>query len=89
MTENDFRLARPVSVADLCDIDDRIDRLEALQERMEETIQALLALYKEERIKTWEVILKQMMDGKPRGAKNGQGERENGGGKSSHFKRSL
>jgi hypothetical protein len=57
----DIRLSRPVSVTDLWDIDDRIDQLERISEKLERAVVALEELYREERIKSWELILQEMM----------------------------
>ncbi len=57
----DIRLARPVAVTDLWDIDDRIERLEMMTERLEKVVRAVVTLYHEERVKTWELILQEMM----------------------------
>jgi hypothetical protein len=57
----DFRLSRPVSVVDLWDIDDRIDRLERVAERLERAVVAFGELYKNERVKNWEMILQEML----------------------------
>jgi hypothetical protein len=64
LTDQDFqdlRLSRPVSVTDLWDIDDRIDRLERITERLERAVVAFGELYKNERIKNWELILREML----------------------------
>jgi len=58
---DDVRLSRPVSVTDLWDIDDRIARLERIAERLEQVVIAFGELYREERVKGWELILRQMM----------------------------
>ncbi len=57
----DVRLARPVGITDLWDIDDRINRLEDCVERLEKCIEALVLLYKEERVKGWTLILQEML----------------------------
>jgi hypothetical protein len=62
----DVRLARPVGITDLWDIDDRINRLEDCVERLEKCIEVLVLLYKEERVKGWELILKEMLEKKER-----------------------
>ena len=58
----DVRLSRPVSVTDLWDIDDRISRLEDIAARLEKVLEAFILLYREERVKTWEMILKKMLE---------------------------
>lgn len=58
----DVRLARPVSVADLWDIDDRVEKIEIITERLEKIVRTLVTLYHEERVKNWELILKAMMN---------------------------
>jgi len=71
LTDQDFqdiRLSRPVSVTDLWDIDDRIDRLEGIAERLERAVVAFGELYRSERIKNWELILREMLE--QRGQKN-------------------
>jgi hypothetical protein len=60
----DVRLSRPVAVLDLWDIDDRISHLEEIIERLEEVVEVLVVLYHEERVKNWELILKEMLDRK-------------------------
>ncbi len=69
----DIRLSRPVSVTDLWDIDDRISRLEDVTLRLEKVLQAFILLYGEERKKSWELILKEMLKqhGQKKGNKNG------------------
>ena len=62
----DIKLARPVAVVDLWDIDDRIDRLEAISERLEAITHDLVNLYYQERVKNWELILNEMMKQKDR-----------------------
>jgi len=71
LTEKDFddtRLARPIAVVDLWNIDDRLSRLEAIEEQLEarenrliQAIQALENLYHRERVKNWELILQEML----------------------------
>jgi hypothetical protein len=64
LTDSDFqdvRLARPVPVVDLWDIDDRIARLEAIAGRLEKAVEAFGELYKNERVKNWEMILQEML----------------------------
>ena len=72
LTEKDFddlRLARPVPVVDLWDLDDRISCLEAIAERLERAVVAFGELYRSERIKSWELILREMLN-EQRGQKN-------------------
>ena len=57
----DLRLARPVPVLDLFDLDSRIDRLERIAERLERSIVGLGELYREERVRNWEQILQEML----------------------------
>jgi hypothetical protein len=57
----DMKLARPVALVDLWDIDDRIDHLQDAVNRMEKVVEALLALYRSERVKGWEIILQAMI----------------------------
>jgi len=57
----DVRLARPVSVTDLWDIDDRVEKLEIITERLERIVRTLATLYHEERVKNWELILNSMI----------------------------
>lgn len=57
----DVKMARPIAVVDLWDIDDRIERLENTVERLEKVVTALAELYGEERVKNWELILKEML----------------------------
>jgi myosin-crossreactive antigen len=58
----DVKLAKPIALVDLWDIDDRINRLENCVERLEKCIEALVLLHKEERVKNWELILKEMLE---------------------------
>jgi hypothetical protein len=57
----DFRLARPVAVVDLWSLDDRVSRLEDSINRLEKIIEAMLKLYRAERVKNWEMILQAMI----------------------------
>jgi hypothetical protein len=57
----DVRLSRPVAVVDLWDIDDRVEKLEKLVETLQKAILALEALYREERLRNWELILREMI----------------------------
>jgi len=64
MDEKDFqdtKLARPVALVDLWDIDDRIDRLQDLVIRLERVVESLIELYRSERVKNWEIILHEML----------------------------
>jgi hypothetical protein len=65
---NDVKLARPIAVVNLWDIDDRISQLEEISRRLEKTLIAFCELYREERVKSWELILKEMV-GRERGKK--------------------
>ncbi len=58
----DVRQARPVAVVDLWDVDDRINWLQDLTDRLEKVVECLIELYREERVKNWEMILKEMLD---------------------------
>ena len=58
---DDVKLARPVALVDLWDIDDRINRLQDMTERLEKVTEILLQLYREERVKNWELILRELM----------------------------
>jgi hypothetical protein len=58
----DFRLARPVAVVDLWSLDDRVSRLEDVVNRLEKILEALLQLYRSERVKSWELIFNKMID---------------------------
>lgn len=57
----DVRLSRPVSVTDLWDIDDRINRLSDCVERLEKVVESLVLLYQKERVKSWVLILQEIM----------------------------
>ena len=61
----DVKLARPVSVVDLWDIDNRVDRLEDAVTRLEKVVECLVELYHEERVKSWDLILGKMMQRGP------------------------
>jgi len=58
---DDVRQSKPVAVVDLWDIDDRIDRLENIAKRLERVLEVLAQLYLEERTKTWELILNELI----------------------------
>ena len=58
----DVKLARLVAVIDLWDIDDRISHLEEITERLEKVVECMIALYREERVKNWEMILHEMLE---------------------------
>lgn len=69
----DVKLSRPVAVVDVWDIDDRIDRLQDAVIRLERTVEALIELYRSERVKGWEMILQEMLkkqEQKTRGHQN-------------------
>lgn len=69
----DVKLARPVAVVDLWSLDDRIERLEVGIERVERILKILVNHYHEERVKDWELILKEMLrkEDENRDRKNG------------------
>jgi hypothetical protein len=50
-----------IPTIDLLDIRDELDRLEDVACRLEKVLEALVALYSEERIKNWEMILQEMV----------------------------
>lgn len=66
----DIKLSRPVAVVDIWDLDDRISRLEEVADQLGKAVRTLVTLYHEERVKSWELILNQMM--KERDRKNEQ-----------------
>lgn len=68
------KLARPVALVDLWEMDDRLDHLEEITERLEKAVRSLVTLYHEERVKTWEVILREMLNQRDR-----KNERKNKG----------
>ncbi len=57
----DVKLARPVAVVDLWDLDDRAARLELIAERLEKVARLLSELYMRERTRTWQIILDEMI----------------------------
>jgi hypothetical protein len=58
----DTRLARPVAITDLWDIDGRIDRLEDLVIRLEKIVEALILLQKEETVKGLAALFSEALD---------------------------
>jgi hypothetical protein len=70
MDVEDTKLARPVAVVDLWEIDDRVTRLEGICDHLEKMIAKLVNLYYQERVKNWTLILDEMIKQKK--------DRENG-----------
>jgi hypothetical protein len=58
---DDTKLARPVAIVDLWNIDDRINRLQDVVIRLEKIVEILVELYLKERVKNWELILREML----------------------------
>ena len=50
-----------IPVVDWWDIREEIDRLNDNVDRLEKVVKSLITLYDEERIKNWELILKEML----------------------------
>ena len=50
-----------IPVVDWWDIQEEIDRLEKIAHRLERITETLLALYHEERVKTWKMVLQAML----------------------------
>lgn len=69
------KLARPVAVVDLWDIDDRISRIEDCVNRLEKIVECLTELYLKERVKNWELILNKMLEKEERKKGNHNGTR--------------
>jgi len=55
-------LSVSIPVVDWWDIQEEIDRLENLADRLESVEEALIDLYRTERVKSWEIILKKMLE---------------------------
>jgi hypothetical protein len=51
-----------VPVVDYFEMKDEIDRLSSTVERLETAIQVLTELYRTERVKTWEIVLREMLN---------------------------
>ena len=60
--EKDVKLARPIAIVDLWDIDDRITRLDDCVERLERIIQTIIEYAHGERVKEFEKILKEEVE---------------------------
>jgi hypothetical protein len=59
-----------VPVVDYWEMKEEVDKLTDAIERLEKIIECLIALYREERLKTWELVLREMMnrqEKKPKG----------------------
>jgi hypothetical protein len=50
-----------VPVVDYWEMKDEINHLENTVTRLEKVVETLVQLYKEERVKNWEIILKEML----------------------------
>ena len=55
-------MAVSIPTVDYWEIREDVDRLEDAVNRLEKIVEALLNLYQEERLKTWELILKGMIE---------------------------
>ena len=55
------KLSRPVAIVDLWALDDRVARLEDAVNRLEKVVEALIEVYRTERVKNWELILGEML----------------------------
>ena len=64
---DDTRLARPVALTDLWDIDDRISRLENIADRLERIVQALILLHKEETVKGLAALFSEALNQQKKG----------------------
>lgn len=71
----DVRQARPVALLDLWGIDDRLDRMEDAVNRLEKIVEALVELYRSERVKNWELILQGMLKEQDKKKGNWNGNR--------------
>ena len=61
--KKDFEMmAVSIPVLDWWDIQEEIDRLEKIADRLESVEEALIDLYRTERVKSWEIILKKMLE---------------------------
>lgn len=69
----DVRMSRPCAVTDLWDLIEVVNKLENLVERLELVLLGFSNLYKEERIKNWELILKNLEKRIKREGENGEG----------------
>jgi hypothetical protein len=54
-------MAVSVPTTDFWELREEIDRLADMVERLETIVKALVTLYHEERVKNWELILKEML----------------------------
>ena len=69
----DFKmLSISIPTVDWWDIRDEIDRLSDAVMRLEKTVEVLVELHRQERVKTWELILTRMLDKQERKMKRGQ-----------------
>jgi len=59
----DTKLARPVAVVDLWDLDDRISQLQDCVERLEKCIHALILIHNKENVRDWELLLREVLKG--------------------------
>lgn len=63
LNEKDIQMmAISVPVVDYWEMREELDRLSDCVERLEKVIGCLITLYHEERVKNWEMILKEMLD---------------------------
>jgi hypothetical protein len=54
-------LSVSIPVVDYWEMKEDIDRLEDAVNRLEKVVEALILLHKEERVKSWEMILREML----------------------------
>ena len=63
LDKNDLEMMSvSIPVVDWWDIQEEIDRLEKIANCLERIAEVFLALYKEERVKNWEIILQAMLE---------------------------
>jgi hypothetical protein len=68
-------LSVSVPVVDYWEMRDDLDRLEDSVNRLERVVEALIELYRTERVKNWEMILKKMLEKEERKKGNAGGGR--------------
>jgi hypothetical protein len=62
MDFQDVKLARPIAIVDLWDVDGRVNRLDNCIDRLERITQILIEYSHDERVRDFERILKEAMD---------------------------
>ena len=57
-------LCLSIPMVDYWEMKEELDRLSDCVERMEKILEAFIILYQEERVKNWELILREMLEAK-------------------------